>query len=130
MLATDTSQKLGLPVDFTRQGKERRLDAPVELALYRITQEALSNITRHSGANHASIQIAFLPDGIKIVIEDNGKGFTVPRSPAEFAPNGHFGLLGMFERADLMGGDIQVVSSPGQGTRLVVKVADSPKPSL
>lgn len=128
MLATDIGQKLGSPVDFTRQGKERRLEAPVELALYRITQEALSNITRHSGATYVSIQMTFRSGGIEIVIEDNGKGFTVPRSPAEFAPNGHFGLLGMFERADLIGGDIQVLSSPGKGTRLIVKVDDSPMP--
>jgi signal transduction histidine kinase len=125
MLATDTSHALGAPVDFSRQGKERRLDAPVELALYRIIQEALRNITRHSGATLASIQITFQTNRIEIAIEDNGKGFTVPRSPAEFAPNGHFGLLGMFERADLIGGEIQVFSSPGQGTHLVVKVDDA-----
>lgn len=124
MLATETAQKLHAPVDFSRQGKERRLEAPVELALYRIVQEALGNITRHSGATHASMQIAFLQDCVQIVVEDNGKGFIVPRSPSEFAPGGHFGLLGMFERVDLIGGEIQVVSSPGQGTQLTVRVAD------
>lgn len=126
MLATETSQKLGSPVHFSRQGRERRLENPIELALYRIVQEALNNITRHSEATHASIQITFQSDGIKITIEDNGKGFIVPRSPSEFAPNGHFGLLSMFERADLMGGEIQVISTPGQGTRLVVKANDVP----
>jgi signal transduction histidine kinase len=124
MLASDTSEKLGSPVEFFRQGKERRLEAPVELALYRIGQEALNNITRHSGATHATIQMSFQADGIKIVIEDNGKGFAVPRSPAEFAPSGHFGLLGMFERVDLIGGEIQVDSNPGKGTRVKVKVTD------
>lgn len=120
MLAADSGQKLGSPVEFTRQGRERRLEAPIELALYRIVQEALSNITRHSDATHASIQMTFLPEGIRIEIEDNGKGFSVPRSPAEFAPSGHFGLLGMFERADLIGGEMKVDSKPGKGTRLVV----------
>lgn len=121
MLASDTSQKLGSLVEFTRQGKELRLEGPVELALYRIVQEALSNMTRHSEATKASVRMVFASDGVRIEIEDNGKGFTVPRSPAEFAPSGHFGLLGMFERAELIGGDIQVDSSPGKGTRLVIK---------
>jgi signal transduction histidine kinase len=123
MLAADTGKKLGAPVEFTRQGKERRLEAPVELALYRIVQEALSNITRHSGATHALIQMAFLADGVRINIEDDGKGFSVPRSPAEFAPSGHFGLLGMFERADLIGGEMKVDAKPGKGTRLTVIAA-------
>ncbi len=121
MLASDTSQKLGSLVEFTRQGKELRLEGPVELALYRIVQEALSNMTRHSEATKASVRMVFASEGVRIEIEDNGKGFTVPRSPAEFAPSGHFGLLGMFERAELIGGDIQVDSSPGKGTRLVIK---------
>lgn len=125
MLANDAGEKLNSPVDFTRQGKERRLDAPVELALYRIVQEALSNITRHSGANQAFIRLAFQPDGIRIEIQDNGKGFSVPRSPSEFARSGHFGLLGMFERADLMSGSIQISSVPGHGTRLIVTVPAS-----
>ena len=120
MLVTDTGKTFQLPVTLTRQGKERRLEAPVELALYRIVQESLSNITRHSGASNASIKMAFLADKIQIEIEDNGKGFAVPRSPAEFAPSGHFGLLGMFERADLIGADLKVDSKPGIGTRLVI----------
>jgi len=120
MLATDTGQTLGSPVVFFRQGKERRLDAPVELALYRIVQEALNNITRHSGATHVSIRVEYQLEEIRIEIEDNGKGFVVPLSPAEFASSGHFGLLGMFERADLIGGEIKVDSKPGKGTLLIV----------
>ena len=126
MLAAEPGQKADIAVDFTHGGKERRFEAPVELALYRIVQEALSNITRHSGATHAAIRLAFLPDQVCIEIEDNGKGFPVPRSPAEFAPSGHFGLLGMFERADLIGGTIRIESKPEQGTRLVVNVPGAP----
>lgn len=120
MLVGETSKQLGSNVEFICQGQEQRLDAPVELALYRIVQEALSNITRHSEATAASVRMAFASDDIHIVIEDNGKGFQVPRSPSAFAPGGHFGLLGVFERADLIGGEVQVESSPGKGTRLVV----------
>lgn len=127
MLATETGKKLSTGVEFVRQGKERRLEAPIELALYRIVQEALSNIIRHSGANHAIVQMAFQPGDIEITIEDNGKGFAVPRSPAEFAPSGHFGLLGMFERAELIGGELEVDASPGKGTRLTISAPYVPQ---
>jgi signal transduction histidine kinase len=126
MLTSETGKNSGATVAFQRQGKEKRLDAPVELALYRIVQEALSNIIRHSGASQASVLMTFQQDGIRITIQDNGKGFTVPRSPAEFAPSGHFGLLGMFERAELIGGEIEVDSSPGKGTQLTITAPYAP----
>ncbi len=124
MLAAENGKKTGSNVEFLRRGKERRLEAPIELALYRIVQEVLSNITRHAGASQVTIQMAFQAEGVRITIEDNGKGFAAPRSPAELASSGHFGLLGMFERADLIGGSIRIDSAPGQGTRLVVSVSD------
>lgn len=122
MLVTEMGQSSGISIDFERQGKERRLDNAVELALYRIVQEALNNIARHAEASHATVTLSFVPKGIKILIEDDGKGFHVPNSPAEFAPGGHFGLLGMYERAELIGGTMQVQSVPGEGTRLMVEV--------
>jgi signal transduction histidine kinase len=67
------------------------------------------------------VTLSFVSKGLKISITDNGKGFHVPNSPAEFAPSGHFGLLGMYERAELIGGKMQVQSSPGEGTRLTVE---------
>lgn len=121
MLAAETSKQLDSNVEFICQGQEQRLGVPVGLALYRIVQEALSNITRHSEATEASVRMAFASDDVHIVIEDNGKGFRVPRSPAAFAPGGHFGLLGVFERAVLIGGEVRVESRPGRGTRLVIQ---------
>jgi two-component system sensor histidine kinase DegS len=120
MLASDTGVILGSDVEFHCLGKVRRLEAATELALYRIVQEALNNITRHSDASRASVQMTFLADMIQIKIEDNGKGFTVPESLAEFASSGHYGLLGMLERADLIGGAIHISSSPGKGTSLII----------
>ena len=106
MLINSHAKDTGIPIAFSRTGKERRQDAAVELALYRIVQEALSNVARHSNATCASVQIKFQSKGLQIEVQDNGQGFVVPRSPAEFAPSGHFGLLGMFERADLVGAKI------------------------
>lgn len=121
MLANESSQAGNLKVDFRLIGDERRLSAEVELALYRIAQEALNNIMHHARAEHAMLQITFDKD-IKLEVTDNGAGFVVPKSPTEFAPSGHFGLLGMRERADLIGGRLEVESEIGKGTRLCVKL--------
>jgi signal transduction histidine kinase len=120
MLAQETTRNTGLPVDFRRIGAERRLNPTTELALYRIVQEALNNTARHADASQAIISLAFSPEQVDLEITDDGKGFEVPKSPAEFAPGGHFGLLGMFERAELIGADLKIQSTPGKGARLAV----------
>jgi signal transduction histidine kinase len=125
MLANESSQADKLNLEFRRVGEERRLSSEVELALYRIAQEALNNVKNHANASQATLSITFDKD-IKLEVIDNGVGFTVPKSPTEFAPGGHFGLLGMRERADLIGGRLEVESSPGKGTRLSVRLNASP----
>jgi signal transduction histidine kinase len=122
MLAREVSQNNALTVNFHKTGQERRLSREVELSLYRITQEALSNVVKHSHAVQAALNINFTPTEVQIEVDDNGIGFSVPNSPTEFAPKGHFGLLGMHERADLIGAKLQVWSTPGKGSRLKVQV--------
>lgn len=124
MLARETSQTNHLDVDFQLSGQERRLSREVELALYRIAQEALNNVMHHAKASHAVLRIAFDKE-IKLEVTDNGIGFNVPKSPTDFAPSGHFGLLGIRERADLIGGRLEVQSDAGQGTRLSVQLKKS-----
>lgn len=126
MLANETSQANHLRVDFHPSGKERRLSREVELALYRIAQEALNNIVRHAKAKHADVQIAFDKE-IRLEVADDGIGFSVPKSPTDFAPSGHFGLLGIRERADLIGARLEVQSESGRGTRLIVHLPSSPR---
>jgi signal transduction histidine kinase len=126
MLANETSQANHLRVDFHPSGKERRLSREVELALYRIAQEALNNVVHHAKAKHASVQIAFDKE-IKLEVADDGIGFTVPKSPTDFAPSGHFGLLGIRERADLIGAKLEVQSETGRGTHLIVHLPSSPR---
>lgn len=120
MLTRETSQTVGIPVEFQRHGIEKRLSPNVELALYRIAQEALNNVSRHAQASQASLNITFNPQEIVMQVSDNGIGFEVPNSPAEFAPSGHFGLLGLYERAELIGAKLEIHSAPGQGTRVTV----------
>lgn len=122
MLARETGQTQPLVVEFQKEGQERRLTHEVELALYRIAQEALHNVVKHSGATQAGLKITFDESQIRMDIWDNGKGFDMPRSPTEFASSGHYGLLGIRERADLMGAHLEVDSVIGQGTRLTVRL--------
>ena len=122
MLAREMSQTDQLVVDFQKTGQERRLSRDVELALYRIAQEALNNVLKHSRATRADLKISFGASAVQMAVSDNGTGFHVPNSPTEFAPNGHFGLLGVHERADLIGAKLEIESALGKGTRLMVRL--------
>jgi signal transduction histidine kinase len=120
MLAKETSESYNIPVHFVDQGNERRLSPDTELALYRIAQEGFSNIQRHSHASKASLVLSYSSEAILLKISDDGCGFDVPESPAEFAPQGHFGLLGIHERTELMGAEFEIQSKPEEGTNLVI----------
>jgi signal transduction histidine kinase len=120
MLAQEASQAASIPIEFHCQGTEKRLNPNTELALYRMAQEALNNVNRHAEASQAELKISFTPQEVTLQVSDDGKGFDVPKSPAEFAPSGHFGLLGLHERAELIGADLEIRSSTGQGTCLSV----------
>ena len=122
MLARETGQAMGIAVEFQRQGVEKRLDPTIELALYRMAQEALSNIARHAQARYATLSISFTPTSTIMQIVDDGVGFHVPENPSEYAPSGHFGLLGLHERAELIGATLQISSSAGKGTSLTVSL--------
>ncbi len=122
VLARETGQSMGITVEFIRQGTERRLDPSVELALYRMAQEACSNISRHAHAKHASLLINYATNFVALQVEDNGIGFEVLQNPSEYAASGHYGLLGLHERAELIGASMDIRTSPGGGTRLTVTV--------
>ena len=122
MLARDTSTILNIPVIFETSGLDRRLPPEVELALYRIAQEALSNVARHANASSAGVQLDFGSETITLAVSDDGCGFSVPESPAEMAPEGHFGLLGLYERAELIDAQLAIQSTPDQGTSVTVSL--------
>ncbi|MCQ3936251.1 MAG: hypothetical protein DPW18_04290 [Chloroflexi bacterium] len=122
MLVREISQNNKLSVDFNKTGQERRLSREVELSLYRIAQEALNNVVKHSRAERAELKIIFDDAAVQMEVNDNGGGFITPASPTEFASNGHFGLLGIHERADLIGARLEIESVLGRGTRLKVRL--------
>ncbi len=120
MLARQSSEPGGSEIVFHCVGTEKRLDPSVELALYRMAQEALANIARHAHAGHASVKVTYLPESVTVQVEDDGVGFRAPSSPSEYAASGHYGLLGLHERAELIGAKLEIRSSPGQCTSVIV----------
>jgi signal transduction histidine kinase len=110
------SRRTGLEVDSHLAGLEPRLAEPVESALYRIAQEALTNIAKHAGASAVSIVTRRDGERLTMIVEDNGTGFD------ETTPAQGLGLVSMRERAELLGGSLRVESSTDHGTTLVVEV--------
>ena len=120
MLTRDSGEAMGISAEFNHTGAERRLSSDVELAFYRIAQEAFNNIAHHADASHAKLSLAFTTDTVTLAVEDNGQGFVVPESPAEMAAIGHFGLLGIQERVELIGAHVTIQSETGVGTHLTI----------
>ena len=100
-------------------GPERRLGRSAEVAVYRIVQEVLTNIARHAGATEVQVDVTGAASHIELRIRDNGRGMQVPAQPTSF------GLLGMYERTRVLGGELQIDSAPGAGTTITLRVPDS-----
>ena len=107
---------------FKTTGQQFPMDPEHDLALYRITQEALTNIRRHAQATGVMVELSFGSEVIKLEVGDDGQGFEEPWSLTDFAQHDHFGLLGIQERVWAVGGSLSIQSSPGRGTRLIVTI--------
>jgi len=125
-LAANVSRGSGIAVDVQAHGAGRRLSSDVELLLFRIAQEALNNVWRHSGATSAQVVMEFEERKARLTIHDNGKGFDLPDSVADLTRRGKLGLAGMQERARLLGGSAAVESKPGEGTTITIEVPYEP----
>jgi two-component system NarL family sensor kinase len=103
-----------------------RLPAHVEVALYRIAQEALQNVMKHAAADRVTLRLAELNGQVQLAVEDDGRGFS-PRRDAGRDRRGDssYGMVGMRERAELVGAKLEVTSTPGSGTRVLVEVPSS-----
>jgi len=122
MLVREMEQTVEIPIEFVSSGLERRLDPESEMSLYRMVQESLNNVIHHASAKHAWVELEFTDTDLSVQIRDDGKGFIVPINPAEFPEKGHFGLLGLHERAEIIEADFKIRSSPGNGTNVIIKV--------
>jgi PAS domain S-box-containing protein len=104
-------------------GKKRRLQPEAELVLFRICQEAIHNVQKHSCATEAMISLQFDPETVKLSVADNGKGIDLPEDISHFAAKNKLGVIGMRERARLLGADFRIESEHNVGTRITVSVS-------
>lgn len=121
-MAEDMEKHYGVKTHVEVTGDQPNLPPDVQLLVFRIAQQALTNIRRHAEASAASIKLAFEPGGLNMVVTDNGKGFEMPQRIENLASAGRLGIMGMSERAQLLGGTLEVKSAPGKGTRVVAEV--------
>jgi signal transduction histidine kinase len=97
---------------------ERRLPIKMEEQLYRIAQEALNNVVKHAGATQVQVQLTYDESTVSMEMSDDGKGF----APEEVSQSGGFGLQGIHERVQQLGGALNIQSTPRRGTRLRVRI--------
>ena len=120
--ARSTAATHGLDVRFKARGfSDQRLPPAVETALFRVVQEAVTNVVRHARASRVDILLEHRGDRVMAMVEDDGVGF----HPDDVDRGERFGLQGLRERAEALGGSLTVESAPGSGTTLVVEVASA-----
>jgi two-component system sensor histidine kinase DegS len=114
--------RYGLTTRFNVVGQERRLPTNLEGVLFRIIQEALTNVHKHARAKTAEVTMNLQPTRITIVVKDDGQGFDVAKTEANLHKNKNLGLLSMRERAELEKGTLEIRSQPGRGTEVKVEI--------
>ncbi|MBI2918258.1 MAG: HAMP domain-containing protein [Chloroflexi bacterium] len=119
--AEDRLGASGVKLEFQVRGQQRRLDPPVETAIFRILQEGVTNVVKHSRATSARITVSFVDGAMEASVEDNGRGFD-PALVGQGSTEGGVGLEGMRERAELVGARLEIDSRPGAGTRVRVQL--------
>ncbi len=113
--ASRFTEETGVPAGFRTTGEPRDLPTPTEVVLLRATQEALTNVRRHAGANEVAVLLAYAPASVRVVVRDDGCGF-------DATATGGFGLPGMRQRAEQVGGRLTVHSDPDTGTTIELEV--------
>ena len=117
-------QRTGIQAQLLTQGKSARLKPDIETTVFRIVQEALTNVVRHAGAGSVLVQVVFGDSDVRLSVDDDGQGFDVTAALAAADGRAAWGLLGIQERASLVGGAAEIDSRPGQGTTVRVAIPD------
>jgi signal transduction histidine kinase len=107
-------RRTGINVDVELRGLDEPLPEEMQTVIFRVAQESMTNIARHSEASHASVVVSVHAGRVRLVVEDDGTGFDVS------APTSRFGLAGIRERVEMLGGTLRIESAPGSGTAVVV----------
>lgn len=124
-LVTRLSDRHVLDVELQVDGKEYKFEKHIEVTLFRIIQEALANVQRHADTDSASVRLLYSKDSLSVMVSDKGKGFDVDKQKEERkdpSGDGHFGVIGMEERAKIVGANLSIVSEPDNGTRVNIKM--------
>ncbi len=123
-LVADLEVRSGIRAELHAQGPDSRLQAPVEVAMFRIAQESLANVERHADARSVIVRLAYGASEVRLSVEDDGRGFDPPEpgAGATGVDGQHLGIIGMTERASLLGGRLELFSAPGQGARVVATI--------
>jgi len=119
-LVQGVSERAGIPI-AVEGPKSPRLPAPVEVAMYRVVQEAVRNATKHAVANRVDIRLAVLADEVRCSVKDDGRGFDVPAALNRKGDRG-LGLIGMRERLNALNGQLTIDSSRGRGTEIRITI--------
>ena len=114
----DYEEKSKIRTKFELIGKDMRLPSGMEVAVYRLVQEAFSNVMKHAQASHVTLELTMQQQMVKIVVADNGVGFIVDHIDKRSERANRYGLMGMRERVDLLEGRMDIESSVGAGTKL------------
>jgi signal transduction histidine kinase len=122
------SARTGIRIELVRDDLDERLAGEIETCLYRIVQEALTNVARHAQATQCRVYLQRLPGSVILTVEDDGQGFT-PSSAQGGAENRGLGLVGIQERVSGFRGELRIETAPGEGTRLTVELPALPRVS-
>lgn len=114
--------RLGVKVDLIVNGKGNKVEKHIEISIFRIIQEALNNVHKHSGVKQAKLTLNIEAEYISVVVEDNGRGFDVSLDKNETDKTECYGLIGMRERVKLLGGQILLESTPGKGAKVRIVI--------
>jgi signal transduction histidine kinase len=123
MLIQQSAALTSAEIRLEKDPRVERLAPEVELATYRIAQEALSNAIQHARAEHIDVRVTCKAETLVLSVRDDGVGFRLPPQPDAFTRTGHFGLIGMRERATSLGGTLQIDTAPGRGTQITARLS-------
>jgi signal transduction histidine kinase len=123
------SKRTGISAQFVQHGREQRLPQAMEVCLYRIAQEALTNVVRHSGARAAVVTLSQTDHGLAMTIDDDGHGIDQQMSRFDASSTRGLGVIGMRERVQALGGTFALESRRGGGTRVAVQLPAVPPPA-
>lgn len=116
----DFEEKMRIRTLIETRGKEHRLSSAMEAAIYRLVQEALTNVAKHAQASYVVVEMTYQAQMVKIVVQDNGCGLRLDQ--LEKKSQDHFGIIGMRERVELLDGRMEIESALNDGTKIIIHI--------